>query len=127
MPTSEVSTGWSLDVDRGPDWLFVTVRRPDAEADIAPHLAEAIWSIMQRHFVSRLVLELSEIDHLHSHLIGQLVLLHKRITSRGGVLRVCGLSPGNEAALHASRLDSRFPNYRNREEAVLGHRPLQPR
>ena len=73
------------------------------------------------------MLELDEVELLHSYLVGQLVLLHKRISTHGGVMRVCGLSPGNQQVLHLCRLEGRFPHYEDREHAVLGQRPQQPR
>jgi hypothetical protein len=124
----QLAPGWELDVDRGPDWLFVRVRCPDLPMDDLPPLADAIWRLMTQHFCYRLVLELNEVRLLHSRLLGQLVLLHKRLANHeGGMLRVCGLSPQNRSVLEMSRLERRFPNYENREQAVMGHRPAQPR
>jgi hypothetical protein len=43
-------------------------------------------------------------------------------------MRVCGLSLANQQALRMCRLDSRFPPYYNREDAVKGYYcPPQPR
>jgi hypothetical protein len=124
----QLAPGWELDVDRGPDWLFVRVRCPDLPVDELPPLADSIWRLMSQHFCYRLVLELEEIHLLHSRLLGQLVLLHKRLANHeGGLLRICGLSLPNRVVLATSRLENRFPNYENREQAVMGHRPSQPR
>jgi anti-anti-sigma regulatory factor len=64
---------------------------------------------------------------LSSSLLGQLVMLHKRLYTQGGVLRLCGLSPDQQQVICSSRLEGRFPAYQNREQAVWGHRPAQPR
>lgn len=123
-----LAPGWELDVERGPDWLFVRVRCPDRPDADAPPLAEMIRQLMDQHFCYRVVLEMHDVRLLHSRLVGQLVLLHKRLaTQNGGVLRVSGLSPQNRMVLEMSRLDKRFPHYDNREQAVMGQRPLQPR
>lgn len=124
---TQLATGWNLHADRGPDWLFL---RLSHEGDTTPQevqLAEAAWNAMQQHFAQRLVLELQGVPLIDSYLVGQLVLLHKRIVSNGGTMRVCGLAPTNVNVLHTARLEDRFPNYESREAAVHGHLPHKPR
>jgi anti-anti-sigma factor len=111
---------WELDVECTPDWLFVRVRRPPTDADDAPPLAERIWAMLEEHGTRRLVLELGQLDVLRSYLVGQFVLLHKRILIEGGMMRLCGLSASNQQVLRLARLDDRFPQYHTREEAVMG-------
>jgi hypothetical protein len=123
----ETVQGWNVRVDRGPDWLFVKLHAASDHGGDFSNLAEHLWNIAEQHFVYRLVLELDELPLLPSSLIGQMVLLHKRLCMHNGVLRLCGLSATQQQALSACRLQSRFPHYCNREEAVWGHRPLQPR
>lgn len=119
--------GWNAQVDRGPDWLFVKLSAsPDNHGDYS-NLAEHLWSVLEQHFIYRLVLELDALPVLSSSLIGQLVLLHKRLHTHNGMLRLCGLTELQRQSLEACRLQSRFPHYTNREEAVWGHRPTQPR
>ena len=76
-------------------------------------------SLLQEHLSHRLVLELDQIDVLGSHLIGQLVLLHKWISEHDGVLRLCGLSTRNRRVLKRCHLEGRFPPYGNRMDAVM--------
>jgi hypothetical protein len=123
----DLAPGWSVELDRGPGWLFVHVRRPATNDPAGIDLAERVWKLLEQEFGSRLVLELDEIGLLRSHLVGELVRLHKRITSRDGVMRVCGLSDNNYEVLRTSQLHQRFPRFRNREEAVMGYRPTKPR
>lgn len=124
MSTS--ATGCQLEVDRGPDWIFIRVRMSPGGVETAP-LAEAIWTMIEQHRLYRVVLELDQIELLHSYLIGQFVLVQKRVHTHGGVLRLCGLSSRNENVLYTSRLDTHLPHYANRHEAVLGHVPNKPR
>lgn len=131
MTTTTVQ-GWALDVERGPDWLFVKMRGgndsslPQGDERHAG-LAEEVLSSLKNHFVHRLVLDLSELPMLKSYLIGQLVLLQKRISADNGVLRLCGLSDANEKVLTLTRLHERLPNFASRADAVRGHRPGLPR
>ena len=123
----ELAPGWTMEVERGPDWLFVRVHAPPDSAAEKTNLAEQLWSLLAQHFTYRVILELDDLPILRSFLIGQLVRLHKRIHTRGGLLRLCGLSDDNQRVLRASRLEPPFPHYRSRADAVMGHRPHQPR
>jgi len=119
----ELSTGWEIEVDRGPGWLFVHIDEPEGGMTAHGDLAEALWELLEQNFSRRLVVELDGLTILPSHLVGQLVMLHKRITTKGGIMRLCGLSAQCEQVLRLHRLADRLFPYRNREEAVLGVRP----
>jgi anti-anti-sigma regulatory factor len=122
----ELAPGWQAIVDRGPDWLFIRLQGADGLSG-DQELAETLWRTIDQHFTYRVVLEVDQVGLLHSYLVGQFVLLHKRLHSHGGVLRLCGLSDNNQSVLKTCRLDDRFPQYRNRGEAVNGYRPVKPR
>jgi len=124
----ELAQEWTLDIDRGPDWLFIRPR-PSQEGGTKGEvpLAEMIWQKLEQCFCYRVVLELDGVTFLRSWMIGELVRLHKRVTTHGGMLRVCGLNSEAVAVLGICRLNDRLPNYRNRTDAVMGYRPPQPR
>ncbi len=122
-----LGSGWEFEVERGPDWLFVRPRRAERSASEIVPFAEQVWSLLEQQFTHRLVLELGDVAYLDSQLIGQLIWLYKRIHTHDGLMRVCELSESGEEALHACRLDGRFPSFSTREDAVMGHRPQQPR
>ena len=111
-------------VERGPDWLFVRLR-PDQ--DHLDGVAERLWSLLDKHFIYRLVLEMDEVDFLPSQLIGQLVMLQKRVLQHGGALRLCGLSESCAQALLFCRLDRALPNFECRKDAVRGGTLLKPK
>lgn len=119
--------GCDLDLSRGPGWLFVRVRNFDPDCPEADRLAERIWSLLERHLVYRLVLELDEVELLRSILIAQLLLLQRRIARHDGVIHLSGLSPHNREVLETCRLADRLPTYGDRVEAVMGGTPTQPR
>jgi len=119
-----VSPGWELDVERGPDCLFVRPQNVPADrkaidVDDAPQLAEAVWALLEQNFTHRLVLELDRVELLRSYLIGQLILLQKRICAHDGLMRICGLSGANYESLEHCGLGSHFPQYATRNEAVM--------
>jgi anti-anti-sigma factor len=115
-----VLSGCDLDVERGPDWLLVRVKKLDAGESACPPLAEQIWHLMEQHFTHRLVLELDQVPMLGSKVIGELIQLYRLIAEHDGVMRLCSLSPYNREALHQCRLDERLPAYEDPREAVLG-------
>ena len=118
-----IAPGWELDVERGPDWLLVKLKSPDRDASDTPPLAETLWSLLERHFVYRQVLDQDQVELLHSYQRGQLVLLDRRIHDQDGLMRLCGLSRHNREVLHLHRLDTRFPAYGDCQEAVMGSSP----
>jgi anti-anti-sigma factor len=122
------TTGWELEVERGPGWLFVRICNPEIFGDESPSLAESLWSLLEQQFTYRLVLELDRIKLLNSYLIGQLIEVYRRIREHDGVLRLCGLSIYNRRVLRTCRLEDRLPVYQDRRDAVLGAtHPRQPR
>ncbi len=121
------TTQWRVDVDRGPDWLFMRVRPPDDGFDDFVEFAETIWSLASAHFIYRVVLEMDEIQMLPSRLIGQLVLIQKRLRTRGGVLRLSGLSDECQGVMHSCRLDDNLKSFPDRESAVKAVLPERPR
>jgi len=123
----ELAPQWAMDIDRGPDWLFIRLSPPRHGNTEEIDLAEMVWQKLEQCFCYRVVLELDDVGFLRSWMIGQLVRLHKRVTTHGGMLRLCGVSPEAEEVLRISRLSDRFPAYRNRTDAVMGYRPAQPR
>lgn len=148
-----LAQGWSLRVERGPDWLFVEPSPPKpsppgssplgetadpllrhSPAEVADDssladssLADTVWSVVERHFTYRVVLECEGLGRLTSEMISQLLVLNRRIRGQGGTLRLCGLSDYNQEMLRQCRVDSFFPRFASRTQAVLGGRPLQPR
>ncbi len=112
--------GLELNVDRGPNWLFVKLRSKEDTAADVPHIADELWSISSRHFIYRLVLELDDLEEMPSGMMGELATLQARLAQCGGALRICGLSPECEEALHSCRLDTALPNHATREAAVMG-------
>ena len=118
---------WDLEVERGPGWLLVRIKSPVQDDWLAGTLADQLWTLMEKHFVYRIALDLSEIRLLHSVLLGQLVSLRKRIDQRGGLFRLCGLSRFNRELLRENGLNDRLPAYEDLHEAVLGSAVGKPR
>lgn len=123
----KTDTGWRLELERGPDWVFLRLYPPRERMPDYSVLADEIWALLDQSFTYRVVLELDQIPVVQSYLLTQLVLLSKRIGAQAGMLRLCGLSPENQRVIRICRLDDCLPTYENRSDAVMGHHPGQPR
>jgi anti-anti-sigma factor len=123
----DLAPGLSVELDRGPGWLFVRLHVPSTAEATELDLCEQLSTLLENEFANRLVVELDDVELLRSALLGQLVELHKRICGRDGVMRICGLSERNYQVLRRSRLQKRFPRFDTRHDAVMGHHPLKPR
>ena len=123
----DLLSGWALNVQRGPDGLFVRLSAvPDQEWQGAP-LADAIWALMQQHFAHRLVIECDQVDQVTAELATQLAILQQKVSESGGILRLTGLADANQAILDRFATAQGFPCYADREEAVMAGRPRHAR
>lgn len=113
-----IAYGWELDVERGAEWLFLRPRTVRDDAESEPPLAEMLWSAAEQHGIHRLIIELDDLPLLSSYLVGQLVIVHKRVGQSKGVLRLCGLSSNNHRVIEAMQLAGRLPSFPTREEAA---------
>jgi anti-anti-sigma regulatory factor len=120
---TDVGTDWQLSVDESSEWLFFHLQRLGQGFTPEPPLAATVWKIVEERGRRRLVFELHEGTLLTSFLVGQLVLLHKRAVMAQGTFRLCGFSEQNHLTLRLMGLAERFPNFRSREDAVMGHLP----
>ncbi len=122
------STPRSLDIERGPNWLFVRVQKCRPGDPEVLSLAQRVSSALDQHFIYRVVLELEEAVLPCDRLIEELRVLDQWIQDHHGVLRLCGLPSQYTTRFQRSHITTRFPLYHDREEAVWGGpRPGQPR
>jgi len=117
--TEETVRDWGLDVERGPNWLLVRLRHPGGRTPGPPRLADQLPGLLELHFTYRLVLDLQEIGRVDAQLMDGLASLSQWILARGGVLRLCGLSPFCAERVRRGAYGARFPIYRDRKEAVF--------
>jgi hypothetical protein len=121
-----IATKRDLDIERGPNWLFVRVHRCRPGDVEVLSLAERVTSALDQHFIYRVVLELEESVLPCEQLIEELRLLDEWIQEHHGVLRLCGLPSRYTRSLQRSQVTHRFPLYHDREEAVWGGPPPGP-
>jgi anti-anti-sigma regulatory factor len=123
----DVAKGWIHGVERGPGWLFIRLNAAPPVSSGASTLADSIWLLAERHFVYRIVLECDDVRRLTSAEVDELAALRERVDAHDGIVRLCGLSASCASAIDDRGLSQLLPHYDCREEAVLAHRPKQPR
>ncbi len=125
----KVGGDWALEVEHGPNWLFVKVSGGDVDTTDPPPLAEQLMSLLEQHFTTRIVLEFdSQANMPHGQLIRQLELLDQWVGDHDGVMRLCGLSANCVRAIRRCGLGDQLRACHDREEAVFGgYRPARPR
>jgi anti-anti-sigma factor len=109
-----------LGVERGPGWLYIKLGNTATDPFESDRLDERIWTVLEKHLIYRVVLEMDDVEVLGSQLLSQLLRLARKIHRHGGVVRLSGLSSYNQKVLQACSLADRFPVCRNRVEAVMG-------
>lgn len=120
---SEIAPGWNMEVEEAAGWLVVSLANRNGPVAGTPPVADQVWGALEHRGSLRLIVDASGVPLLYSWLIGQLVLLHKRLTVKGGAMRLCGLSAANQQSLRFSRLENHFHCYPTREAALAGGPP----
>ncbi len=115
----EFAPGWCLAIDDAGDWLFVQLATANDRYS-EPELADAVDGLARQRGRFRVIFEMAADLILHSHLVGELVMLHKRLCLQGGALRLCGLTEYNFEVIRMMQLTDRFHNYPDRQAAVAG-------
>jgi anti-anti-sigma factor len=73
----------------------------------------------------RLVLDFSRVVHMSTHMLGVLIVLHKRVLTGGGRLALCGLNPNLRETFDLLRLSSLFAIHATEEDALRGLAPAR--
>lgn len=108
--------GPGLEIERGPDWLFVQVG--DVGGEHAGRLADSVWETIQEHGASRVVLELDRVKTVDESLGDAIAEIGERVRDAGGLIRICGLSPSELSRLESVPAVRAVPHFDSRSEAV---------
>jgi hypothetical protein len=120
--------GWDFEVDRGPDWLFVRPRQLTGASKESSTLSEQVWGLLEQTLAHRLVLDMTQAGSMNAALVEQLHWLNERVHGHEGIMRVCGLSPADQAFLRKHDPEGQIATYCDCEAAVMGQdRPRLPR
>ena len=79
---------------------------------------EQILETIQRDAIRNIVVDASQSSYLSSSVIGAFIQMWEAVSATGGRLAICGLNDDAMEALVATRLDTRWPSFATREEAL---------
>lgn len=114
-----MAAAWTIDSDVVRDWLWLRIAAVASEnGSCETELADSLMAIAAQQANHRVILELTDGLFLSSLLAGQLVVLHKRVHLKGGMLRLCGLSQFNRDVLRLMGVLDRFQVYADRSAAA---------
>jgi hypothetical protein len=109
-------------VERGPSYLLVKLKNVAGQVSDQASLGEVIWSLLQRHFAYRLILDLEGASRLDEAAVAQLVALAQRILAHDGTIRLCGVSAYNRGVLARLGATSDLPLYADLSGAIFAER-----
>lgn len=109
---------WSATISRDGQWWVVRLHPGPRPFGDVIGLVQPLWLALEERWATLVVIEMDEIEFLSSSLMGELVRLYKRIANRQGAMRLCGLRPECESALHVCRLDEVLYAAPNRDMAI---------
>lgn len=87
------------------------------EASIA-QIGEGLSALVAEDVTPRIVMDFVNVGHMSSSALGMLIMLHKRVREKGGVLRLCNIRPSIYEVFEITRLSEVFKILPSREEAV---------
>ena len=125
-PTTQTSV-WSLEFERGPEWLFVKLCcQPSLKHTLPPEsMSAAIWEAMRQHFVSRVLIEIDQLKLLPQNIVDEMIDLNEKVAAQGGILRFAGHSEAFEHEMETQHFGLNL--YPTPETAVMGDFGRRPK
>lgn len=106
---AELVAGWWATLRDRDDWSIATLHPGPTPFEDVGGLATVLWREMLADLPRRIAIDMTEVAFLGSSMMGELVRMHTRAASHGGVLVLLGLRQQCREALHVTRLDSVLP------------------
>lgn len=79
---------------------------------------EQILETIRHDGIRNVLVDAAQTSYLSSSIIGAMIQMWEAVSPTGGRLAVCGLSDDAMEALVATRLDTRWPSFETRAEAL---------
>jgi anti-anti-sigma factor len=81
---------------------------------------DQVLKTIERDRIRNVVVDAAQSSYLSSSIIGAMIQMWEAVSAAGGRLAVCGLTDDAMEALVATRLDTRWPSFPTRAEALAG-------
>ena len=73
---------------------------------------------LDQHGVDKLVVDLAELEKIDAVIVDSIIRMVRRVTNRGGKATICGASDSALKTLRSMRLDTLWPYFLSRAEAL---------
>ena len=110
----------SFSIEKAGD-IAIVIPSPTAEKmaeDLMLSATELVLDPLDKMKPSGLIFDLSEVDYVGSLFLGFLLRCHKRVKKHGCEVAIAGASPNARELLHLTGLDTLWPIYNDRKEAI---------
>ena len=85
----------------------------------AQSVGQELTDLVDRAGHRKVLLDMSDVGFLTSTALGKLVVLHKKLRSVDGELKICGLQSPIESIFQITRLDRLFEIHRDESAALV--------
>lgn len=110
----------SFSIEKAGD-IAIVIPSPTAEKmeeDLMLSATDLVLDPLDKMRPSGLIFDLSEVDYVGSLFLGFLLRCHKRVKKHGCEVVIAGASPNARELLHLTGLDTLWPIYNDRKEAI---------
>ena len=117
---AETAQSLSIKIERHGD-IVIIIPTPDLEklpADQMEIAAQMVLAPLTQQPPAGLIFDLSQVDYFGSNFLSFLLRCHKRVKEHGSEVVVSGASVKARELLHQTALDTLWPLYPNRAEAL---------
>jgi anti-sigma B factor antagonist len=81
-------------------------------------MGEQLRDLVERQGMRRLALHFGAVERMSSHMLGELIVLHKKVVAAGGMLVLCAFTPELRETFELLKLDRVFSIRATEQEAV---------
>jgi len=102
------------------------IERKILEAAAIVELGEELLRLVEKDGTRDLLLDFSSVEFLSSAALNKLIILDKKVKSKSGQLKLCGMTPEIREVFVITRLNQLFDIVDTREKAMAGFRRAVP-
>src|SRR5262245_18059368 len=88
------------------------------DEEIIDYIGQELVRLVQEEGCRRMVLDFREVDALATHMLGELLAVHKKMKAAGGRLALCEFKPSLREVFELLKLTTVFHTCETEEEAL---------
>ncbi len=96
------------------------------DEEVIDHVGHELARLVAEEECRRMVLDFSQVAALATHMLGELLAVHKKMQAAGGRLALCGFQPSLREVFEILKLSSVFHLFETRDQALRSFGPSEP-